>query len=69
MFTLAEACRDCLVQKGAVKLAINAIKTHTTVEKLVDVGLMALNTLLVKSKKIFIRKYYQIITLRTARIN
>ncbi|XP_071175257.1 uncharacterized protein [Mytilus edulis] len=43
-----EACRDCLVQKGAVKLAINAIKTHTTVEKLVDVCLMALDTLLVK---------------------
>ncbi|XP_063416676.1 uncharacterized protein LOC134698926 [Mytilus trossulus] len=43
-----EACRDCLVQNGAVKLAINAIKTHTTVEKLVDVGLMALDTLLVK---------------------
>ncbi|XP_052063760.1 uncharacterized protein LOC127703281 isoform X2 [Mytilus californianus] len=43
-----EACRDCLVHNGAVKLAISAIKTHTTVEKLVDVGLMALDTLLVK---------------------
>lgn len=58
MFILAEACRDSLVQNSAVKLALNAIKTHTTVEKLVDVCLMALDTLLVKSKKICIRKCY-----------
>jgi hypothetical protein len=42
--------RDCLVQKGATTLVMNTIKENISYEKLVDVGLMALDALVTKSK-------------------
>lgn len=42
--------RNCLVQNGAVTLVMNAIKDTISYEKLVDVGLMALDALVTKSK-------------------
>lgn len=47
---IAEMYRDCLVQKGATTLVMNTIKENISYEKLVDVGLMALDALVTKSK-------------------